>query len=129
MVNLREIIPFEVIQLLKEYGIGNDIDKVIDYMNDEIHENNTTIFKRHKKFIEYGQLDFDGKTVQEAIDILMNFDKGDIIEIDNYENELIVGGYEDESDDEYASRIYPLFRSYSSALAQQERDKKEFMLF
>ena len=96
-------------------------------MNKEIYESNDTIFKRHQKFIQYGELDFDGKTVQKAIDILMMFNKDDIIEINEYIRKLTVGRYEDETDDEYASRIYPLFRSYSTALAQQERDKKELI--
>lgn len=128
MVDLRKIIPSNILKIIRtEWQMGDRLDMVIDHMNKEIHEANDTIFKRHKKFIQYGELEFDGKTVQEAIDILMRFNRDDIIEIDEYIRELTVGGYEDETDDEYATRIYPLFRSYSTALAQQERDKKELI--
>lgn len=106
MIDLRKIIPSNILEIIRtEWQLEDRLDIVIEHMNNEIHEANATIFKRHKKFIQYGELNFDGKTVQEAIDILMRLNGDEIIEVDEYIRELTVGGYEDETDDEYASRI------------------------
>ena len=132
MINLREIIPAEVIKLLKEYGIGNDMDKVINFMDNEVHENNVNLFKRHKKFVQYNVLKFDGLLVKEAIEMLNQFNEDDVIEQDIYSNyrEYYIGTYEDETDEEYASRILQFFESFKDRLESKKKslvEEKEYL--
>lgn len=132
MIKLREIIPAEVIQLLKEYGIGDDINKVIEFMDNEVHENNVNLFKRHQKFIQYNVLKFDGLSVKEAIEMLNQFDENDVIEQDIYSDyrEYYIGTYEDETDEEYASRILQFFKSFKDRLDSKKKslaEEKEYL--
>lgn len=123
MINIREIIPSEIINLVKKRGIGNYIDKVIDRMNNEVHESNTNILMRHETFVYQGQLDLNGKTIKEAKEYLSQFDDNAIIE-DDYCGNYNIGIYRDETDDEYVESIYPLFRNFKESLEQEEENKK-----
>lgn len=132
MIKLREIIPAEVIKLIKDYVIGDDIDKVIDLMDKEVHENNANLFRRHKKFVQYNVLRFDSLSVKEAIEMLNEFKEDDVIEQDLYSDyrEYYIGTYENENNEEYASRIMQFFESFKEKLESKRKsltEEKEYL--